>query len=82
MTINLENKIKEELEKFKEKMEKGFNPMEAFSAMLPRILKEQDRDTRHACAEAVLKSENGTEASGECINTQTFEIIKSPKKKY
>lgn len=82
MAINLENKINKELEKFKEKMKLGFNPIEAFSAFLPRILKEQDRDTRHACAQAVLKSENLSDASEECINTQTFEIIKTPKKKY
>ena len=29
------------------------------------LIKEQDRDTRHACAEAVLACEN--DMSGECI---------------
>ena len=32
---------------------------------LEKLLKEQDRDTRHACAEAVLQCNE--DVSGECI---------------
>lgn len=35
---------------------------------LEKLLKEQDRDTRHACAEAVLQcNEDNEDVSGECI---------------
>lgn len=36
-----------------------------FKQALKIALKEQDRDTRHACAEAVLKCSE--DVSGECI---------------
>lgn len=36
-----------------------------FKEAIKLALKEQDRDTRHACAEAVLKCEE--DVSGECI---------------
>jgi hypothetical protein len=32
---------------------------------LEKLIKEQDRDTRHACAEAVIQCDK--DASGECI---------------
>lgn len=35
---------------------------EQFIAALARLLKEQDRDTRHACAEAVIAVEAAYEA--------------------
>ena len=40
------------------------SPDEIEAAVL-KALKEQDRDTRHACAEAVLQCEE--DVSGECI---------------
>lgn len=35
-------------------------------------IKEQDRDTRHACADAVLSCENKTEAHSVCMNVQAL----------
>jgi hypothetical protein len=81
MPINLDDKVQSELKSFSDKLASGFDPITAFQAMLPRILKEQDRDTRHNCAEAVLKTQDSTEAHGVCMNVQSFELTKKLKLK-
>lgn len=72
MTSKLNKKIEDEMATFMAKMEAGFTPDAAFKAVLRRILKEQDRDTRHACAEAVLQTYSTGEAHDACINCDTF----------
>lgn len=73
MTSKLNKKIDEEMAVFITKMESGFAPDAAFKAILRRVLKEQDRDTRHACAESVLQTKNADEAHDACINCNTFD---------
>lgn len=72
MTSKLNKKIEDEMAVFNAKMESGFAPDAAFKAILRRILKEQDRDTRHACAELVLDTNTPDEAHDACMNCNTF----------
>lgn len=72
MTSKLNKKIDEEMAEFIAKMESGFAPDAAFKSILRRVLKEQDRDTRHACAESVLQTNNADEAHEACMNCNTF----------
>ena len=73
MTSKLNKKIDEEMATFMAKMEAGFTPDAAFKAVLRRILKEQDRDTRHACAEAVSQTSSTDEAHDACMNCNTID---------
>lgn len=50
---------------------------EELNASLILLLKEQDRDTRHACAEAVLTIEGCTTASDNAIYGPHGEICKA-----
>lgn len=50
---------------------------EELNASLILLLKEQDRDTRHACAEAVLTLEGCTTASDNAIYGPHGEICKA-----
>lgn len=72
MTSKLNKKVEEEMAVFVAKMDSGFTPDTAFKAILRRVLKEQDRDTRHACAEAVLQTDSKDSAHEACINCNTF----------
>lgn len=81
MEKDLNTKMNNEIKHFQEKLAAGFDPVAAFTAMLPRILKEQDRDTRHNCAEAVLNTADSNEAHNACMNVIRFVEASKPKMK-
>lgn len=81
MEQDLNTKVNNEVKQFMEKIQAGFDPVTVFTIMLPRILKEQDRDTRHNCAESVLHTTNGTEAHNACMNVNSFIEPTKPKMK-
>lgn len=58
MQINLEEKIKEELAKFKNQIKNGADPLKVFEEILPQLLKEQDEKSRHYCAHKIGEKTN------------------------
>lgn len=79
MNQDIKNKIEQELEHFTKKIESGFDPYSAFAAMLPRILKEQDMQTREHCASFILATHNNIELSEAVKNLESFPEVKKPK---
>jgi hypothetical protein len=73
MTSKLNKKIETEIAEFTSRVSAGEKPEAVLTNMLRRIHKEQDRDTRHACAEGVLQSNGKDDAHSICMNTNTFD---------
>lgn len=72
MKTNLNQKMEKEVAEFNTRLTNGEDPEAVFKNMLRRIIKEQDRDTRHACAEGVLQSSDSNDAHDICININTL----------
>lgn len=72
MTSKINQKVDAELAVFVEKMAEGFAPDAAFKSVLRRILKDQDLETRKACAKRVLETNTPEEASNACLDCDTF----------
>lgn len=68
MRTNLNQKLEKEMAEFSSRLNAGEQPDAIFKNMLRRIIKEQDRDTRHACAEQVLQSSDANDAHDICMN--------------
>lgn len=72
MTSKINKIIDEELVKFSAATQNGATAEAAIKTMLRRLLKEQEKITRTACAEAVLKSNNEHEAHELCLDVDTL----------
>lgn len=72
MTTKLNTKMAKDIEEFNTRTAAGESPEAVLKNMLRRIYKEQDRDTRHACAESVLQSNGPNDAHNICMNVNTL----------
>lgn len=72
MTTKLNQKIEKEINDFSSRVSSGEKPEAVLKNILRRVLKEQDRDTRHACAEAVLQSNGKDDAHSICMNVNAL----------
>lgn len=72
MTTKLNQKIEKQISAFSERVTNGEKPEAVLKSMLRLMLKEQDRDTRHACAEAVLQSKGANDAHNICMNVNAL----------
>ena len=72
MTSKLNQKIEKDIAEFNKRVSTGESNDAVLKNMLRRIYKEQDRDTRHACAEQVLQSNGPEDAHSICMNVNTF----------
>jgi hypothetical protein len=72
MTTKLNIKITNDVQEFEKRVAAGESPEAVLKNMLRRIYKEQDRDTRHACAESVLQSNGPNDAHNICMNVNTL----------
>ena len=52
----------------------GMSPL-GFRHMLSLALKEQDKLTRHACADAVVQCDNKAQLTGACINARAVDDL-------
>ncbi len=81
MQINLQDKIQEELEKFKSKIKEGVDPLKAFEETLPQLLKEQDIKSRHYCAHKIGEKTNieGEKSHNYIHVINTYEAVQKCK---
>ncbi len=72
MTSKLNQKIEKDIAEINKRVSNAESNNAGLKNMLRRIYKEQDRDTRHACAEQVLQSNGPEDAHSICMNVNTF----------
>lgn len=73
MTSKINQKVEADLATFVAKISEGFTPEAAFKSVIRQTLKDQDLDTRKACAKRVLETNTPEEASEACLDCDTFD---------